>query len=89
MADQTTEQSFTFCAKKVRHRLLIRKQIEVSPRLEPLIRFLFELIGFNVKLDLILYHGVGPIEGCPVAMGIQRIECDTPTAATTAKSSST
>ena len=69
------EQCFTLSAEKVRHRLLIRKQIEISPRLVPLVRFLFELIGFNVKLDVIFFRGISAIGRCPISMGIHYGKC--------------
>lgn len=74
-ATKDLAQSFSLSIKKVRHRLLIKKQIEIHPRLVPLVRRVFELVGFNVKLDAEIYHGVTAKE-CQIAMGIHHGKCD-------------
>lgn len=69
------DQTFSIHCEKVRHRLLIRKQIEVSPRLVPLVKWVFNLIGFNIKLDAELYHGASVVTGCPITVALHHSEC--------------
>lgn len=69
------EDTFTFdTINKVRHQLLIQRRLIVYPRLVPFVRFVFERLGFHIKLDAVLY--LGAIGDCPVALGVRYGRCD-------------